>query len=169
MLPHCATASRMCRSLSLIRRPIRSFQRMVRPLAKSANQMQDNSTFQLRRKWARCKRGLDGRLHRQNSGGKHDHAAVFADDGCGCLLRSCRNAGVGAVLSPATDQDHRRPARRRAARPPGARPRGQTVGKPQADSRRGEPRRAPAAISRPNSSPDPLPTATHCWSRSTRR
>ena len=31
MLPDCATASRMCRSLSLIRRPIRSFQRMVVP------------------------------------------------------------------------------------------------------------------------------------------
>src|SRR3954453_13741863 len=34
MLPDCATASRMCRSLSLIRRPIRSFQRMGHPLAK---------------------------------------------------------------------------------------------------------------------------------------
>jgi len=35
MLPDCATVSRMCRSLSLIRRPIRSFQRMVwHPLAK---------------------------------------------------------------------------------------------------------------------------------------
>src|SRR5215813_14687316 len=34
MLPDCATASRTCRSLSLIRRPIRSFQRMGRSLAK---------------------------------------------------------------------------------------------------------------------------------------
>ena len=31
MLPNCATARRMCRSLSLIRRPIRSFQRMSIP------------------------------------------------------------------------------------------------------------------------------------------
>src|SRR5262249_4307951 len=34
MLPDCATAKRICRSLSLIRRPMRSFQRMIAPLAK---------------------------------------------------------------------------------------------------------------------------------------
>src|SRR5215813_12899655 len=52
MLPDCATASRTCRSLSLIRRPIRSFQRMGRSLSKAANQMQKNSTFRLHGKRA---------------------------------------------------------------------------------------------------------------------
>ena len=48
---------------------------------------------------------------------------------------------VGAVLSPAPDQDRCRPAGRRAARPPGARAVGQAVGKPQADRHRGQSRR----------------------------
>src|SRR5712671_3659791 len=54
MLPDCATARRICRSLSLIRRPIRSFQRIASLLSNIANQMQRNSTSRLHGKQAHC-------------------------------------------------------------------------------------------------------------------
>ena len=50
MLPHCATARRTCRSRSLIRRPIRSLQRMLLSLTKTLNGCRIISTFPLKEK-----------------------------------------------------------------------------------------------------------------------
>src|SRR5206468_2932263 len=76
MLPDCATASRTCRSLSLIRRPIRSFQRMGRPLAKLLTRCRRIALFSYVEsehvEIAKCPT-----VHRCD-GGKHERETILA-------------------------------------------------------------------------------------------
>src|SRR5438132_8826981 len=117
MLPDCATARRMCKSLSLIRRPIRSFQRTSFSRSIIANPLQEDRTFQLRQKEGPCGPGHSGRLR-----GAHgfDDETIPSDGNHRQLLHLSDIEGlVGADVSAAARQDHRGGPARRYVRSPG--------------------------------------------------
>src|SRR6185295_1348450 len=86
-------------------------------LSKTANGMQDNSTFLLTRKPARSIAQALMQFVRMITEIENDRATIRADDhGRGRLQPFARDPCGSAILPATSDQDHRRPTRRHGAR-----------------------------------------------------